>query len=300
MAVCKGVWALTNNKGGVGKTTSAVNLAWYLAQRLRQDAGDTRPGAVLVIDLDPQGNSSDALGVRDQVYHKRRNPDGRCVSFVLLGKPGGDGTTSPKSLRESIISVDRPSDGLSRPNLYLLPASPELEMATESLIANDGAVYRRTGKSLLADILTERLGKVRDVFTYVVIDCPPKMDALKTAVYNFADRVIVPITAEFLPTVGATQHTEDLYELSDTAHVRARLRYILPTRFKGRLSLAREMLATWQENYAAEGVRVAVPIPEAVAVAEAPGVKGQTIGEYAPRHPAALAYQWLAREMAKE
>ena len=292
MTVCRGIWAIAHNKGGVGKTTSTVNLAWYLAQRLRVEAetGNGRPGAVLIVDLDPQGNSADALGLRDRVYHRKRNPNGRCLSFLLGGQ---------RSLRDSIISADRAGDGLPRPNLYLLPASRELEMATEALIAQDAAAIRRTGKSALADILNERLGQVRDVFTYVLLDCPPKMDSLKTSVYNFADAVIVPIVAEYLPTVGAAQHTEDLFELHDTVQARARLRYILPTRFDGRLSLARSMLANWQDTYGREGVKVAVPIREAVAVAEAPGMNGKTLGEYAPNHAAALAYQWLAREMAR-
>lgn len=299
MTVCKGIWAITNNKGGVGKTTSAVNLAWYIAQRLRQNATDGKTEAVLLIDLDPQGNSADALGLRDQVYHSRRNPEGKCISFVLLGKPMPDGPAQPMALRDMIIKADRPQDNLPRPNLYLLPASPELEIATEKLIVNDGPIVRHTGQSLLTNILNVRLGKVRDVFTYVIIDCPPKMDALKTAVYHFADHIVVPVTAEYLPTVGATQHTDDLAYHNDKLNTKAHLSYILPTRYRGRLTLAKEMLAAWQQSYDGEGVRVAVPIAEAIAVAEAPAVNGQTIGEYAPKHPAAMAYQWLAREMMK-
>src|SRR5690606_24437424 len=105
------VIAVANNKGGVAKTTTAVNLADGLARRLI--GADGRPtGHVLLVDLDPQGNVADALGVRSRVYDAETNAGGPCVSFLLTGQKG---------LRESVIPLDRTADGLPRPNLFLIP-----------------------------------------------------------------------------------------------------------------------------------------------------------------------------------
>lgn len=265
------VLAITNNKGGVGKSTTAGNLAAALAEH----------GTVLVIDLDPQGNMSDFFGVRERA-------GSRCVSHLLRGSA---------TLRDSVISLDRPEDGLPRPGMFLIPASRELELATEDLSLQDYLAQRRPGGGSvpLRDVLRHRLAAALDVFRYIVIDCPPKLDILKAAVYNFAPSLIVPTKADHLSMVGVRQHTEDV-ETYRAAGIDTRVRYILPTMVQPRQVMDREMLVELIQVYGRD--RIAAPIPLAVAVKESSGSGGRTIFEYQPDHQAARAYIHLAGRLA--
>jgi chromosome partitioning protein len=263
--------AVTNNKGGVGKSTTAGNVAAALSER----------GPTLIVDLDPQGNMSDFFGVRDRVGD-------RCVSRLLLGQA---------TLRESVVSLDRPEDGLNRPRLFLLPASADLEEAGESLILADYQAARRPGSRAvpLKNCLSHWLASATDVFQYIVIDCPPKLDVLKAAVYHFAQALVVPTKPDHLSMVGVRQHTEDL-ERYRADGATARLRYILPTMVQPRQVMDRQMLIELISVYGRD--RIAAPIPLAVAVKESSGSGGRTIFEYQPDHAAAKAYKHLAGRLA--
>jgi chromosome partitioning protein len=278
--------AIANNKGGVAKTTTAANLAHGLAQKFMVDGQAT--GGVLLLDLDPQGNLADFFGVRPQVYHAENNPAGKCISFLLKGQ------ASPK---ESIIPLDRSDEGLPRPNLYLIPASRELEYATEELLNADYAASRRPGHSHVPinRILSERLASVTGVFNYVVIDCPPKLDVLKNAVYDFAHFVIVPTKTDYISIVGAVQHTQDLYTLREKMGLKAQLAFVLPTMISNRQIMDRQMYDDLINTYGAN--RIARPIPLSVKVKESPGAGGQSLFEYAPGSEPALAYQDLVRRV---
>lgn len=283
------VIAVANNKGGVAKTTTAVNLADGLARRLL--GPDSRPrGHVLLIDLDPQGNVADAMGVRDRVHDPEDNRSGPCVSFLLLGQ---------RTLRESILSLDRAGDGLPRPNLFLIPASRRLEKTTDELIIRDYAESRKKPAErmypLLDDVLVERLAPAMDLFRYIIIDCPPKLDVLKSAVYRFADRVIVPTKPDFLSVQGAVQHTEDLGELTGDGSVKAKLAYIVPSMVNLRQVMDQQMMVSLMKTYGR--ARISAPVPQAVVVKESAGRGGRTLMEYAPESPAARAYQHLVERV---
>jgi chromosome partitioning protein len=278
MAKVTRVIAVANNKGGVGKTTTAGNLAYGLSRMLLDEDGDPK-GYVLVIDLDPQGNQADFFGVRQMVGD-------RCIGSVLENV----GNTS--LLRESIISVDRAEEGLPRPNLFLLPASRDLEWVTQNLVIEKMKHHRKAFD--LNTVLEDALGILRGRFDFIVLDCPPKLDVLKGAVYNFADEVIVPSIPDHLSVIGTQQHTDDLYMLaeSDPRKFKARISMVVPTIVDGREVMAREYYKHLRKVY---GRIVSNPIPRSVSVREPAGAGGRTLSEYAPGSKPDLAYQHIVR-----
>ncbi|GIK53421.1 MAG: sporulation initiation inhibitor Soj [Planctomycetota bacterium] len=234
---------------------------------------------MLVVDLDPQGNQADFFGVRQDVLAEKL-----CVGNVLM-EPG-----DLQRLQHNIISVDRPNEGLSRPNLYLLPASRNLEDVTQDLVVmTTMRTARRSGFSL-DTVLADALGPLLGRFDFIVMDCPPKLDTLKRAVYNFADEVIVPVKADHVSLVGARQHTDDLYALQreDSRRFKARVTLVVPTMMPSRQVLASQVVEQMQTFYGRD--LVSEPVPESVYVKEAPAAGGQTLFEYAPSSAPSKAY----------
>jgi chromosome partitioning protein len=277
------VLAIVNQKGGVGKTTTAVNLAHGLALRLRggNGAAGQQPARVLLLDMDPQGNCAAALGV---------DPGGRCISDLLAGR------TSP---RDAIVpDTPREQGGTGRPGLFLIPATERLVEVTEELLIRDFQSFRR-GKQEgggMDDVLNERLGGLRNAFAYIVIDCPPSLGSLTTAVYRFADKAVVPVRTAMLDAAGAAQHTAMINELqADGLEINVSL--ILPTFFEPRQVLARQVYQDLVAKYGRS--RVAVPIIQSVIVQQAQAAGGSTLFEYPPAadSPATAAYGRLVERV---
>jgi chromosome partitioning protein len=277
----KKVITVENRKGGVGKTTTAVNLAIGLAQRLNANGG----GNVLLIDLDPQSDAARAL---------RLNPDGRCVSKVLTGKGTQD------ELRENVMATSQPN-GYQRPGLFLLPASDDLAEAKTRLVADvvarqaTAALLGRTPppNASLTDVLEEKLGLFKRAFTFIVLDCPPTLDILQKAVHQFADTAVVPVKLDYHGTSATGRHTTNI--LADQAegldiHIEA----ILPTFVEPQHNLTKLMMRELIKVYGRH--LIAKPVPKTVRVAEAPSL-GATVLEYAPDSAAADAYYSLVNRV---
>ena len=270
------VYAVTNNKGGTGKTTSTVNLA-DLTARANLDK------RVCVIDLDPQGNVADSFGLREAAQ-------GMCVSNIL---------SDPTTLGDNILQATK--DDLVRDNLYIIPASRNLENATTQLVALAATGFVSGDGLNLKTILMDAFAPIVDNFDYVFIDCPPKLDVLKTAVYHMADFVIVPSAVRFLDFQGAQQHTGDLSALRGKMPetIKAKLSLVIPTMIDGREVQNRRVYEAMLEFYGAKVVTT--PIPARVEVKEAPEV-GMTLYEYATatnkRSQALAAYATIAQRIA--
>jgi len=287
------VIAIANNKGGTGKTTTACNLAAGLARSLREGGKST--GAVLLVDLDPQSNCADFFGMQDRVYRKDSNEDGACVSFVITGNASG------QTLRENVLSLDRPKEDLRRPNLFLLPSSHYLEGAAiqlrviEGLRAQQGGPLR--GQIPLDEVLERTLAPALGVFSYIILDCPPKLDVLKVAVYRFADKVIVPTKPDWLSVTSTVDHTNEMAIVKREHGAKAQIEMVLPTMAVARQVSDKEMARDLIKAYGRH--LIARPIPLAVAVKESPGAGGQTIFEYAPGSAPAAAYDALVQRVLK-
>lgn len=283
------IFAVANNKGGVAKTTTAGNLAYGLAKEVQETGG-----RVLLVDLDPQGNQADLFGVRPKLLSPA-NPNGACISHLLL-----DETSHPRTF---MVSVDRADEGWPRPNLYLIPATAALADAIKTLEGQDSinefVTFQSKGKlkrqqPKLHTILADRLGRIAANFDYIVIDCPPRLDELKLAVYSFADEVIVPVKADRLSLIGAKQHTDDVANLIQQYKLKVRFSAVVPTMVEAQQVVVRAILDYLQKTYSRQ--LVTDPVPHGVAAKEAPA-KGLTLFEYAPSSKPALAYGALVRRV---
>lgn len=289
------VIAVANNKGGVAKTTTAGNLAYGLSQKLILDGKVT--GRVLIVDLDIQGNQADFFGVRDRIYHEQMNLEGACLSN-LINDPNC-------AASEFLISADRASEGYPRPNLFIVPATRELGYAVETIAGLDSVnAYqasisrgrkRPTVQRQLDTLLSQRFGRIAHNFDFIIIDCPPNLDALKTAVYDFADEVIVPVKTDRLSVIGAQQHTDDIVNMIREKGIKVRISLIVPTMMRTRQILAEDTLKMLHKRYGEQ--RVSVPIPDSVHVKEGPAAGGISLFEYSPRSKPAKAYMSLVEQV---
>lgn len=277
------VIAIVNRKGGVAKTTTTTNLASRIAAvvRDRRDVPEQqKDDRVLVIDLDPQSNVAAAYGV---------DPKGRCIGKFVLGEA---------KFGETIISADRGHEdgGPSRPNLFIVPSSGELQDRLREL---DVKLYfqqqnKRYNGPTMANILSHSFAPYIGHFQYILIDCPPTLGHLDTAVYDFAQEIIVPVKMAYLDAAGAMQHLGDLREAQKEMGAQARLTWIVPTFYRPQEILARQMLENITKVYRN---LVALPIPQSVVVEKSQAAFQRTLFEYEPDSPAAIAYASLAERI---
>lgn len=291
--------AIVNEKGGTGKTTTAVNLAHGLSLKLIRrvkardlgrvpDAGQLfrhggryyySEGHVLLVDFDPQGHCARALGV---------DPGQSDVGELLLGR---------QNLGQAVLSADRATDGYPRPNLWVLPSSDKLEMAKESLYSQSLeyaiAGYGSKVQWLLA-LLQRRFDLARERFAYIILDNAPGLDLLAQAVYQFADAAIVPVKPDYLSMAGTGQNLNYIRDMQERGGS-TRVHSIVPTFCMERQRLDREMMASLHEKY---GQLVSEPVPRSQIVAEAPAYQ-VTVFEIDPyqRNPATVAYQSLVNRV---
>lgn len=249
------VFAVTNNKGGTGKTSTCIQLADLVARANPKKA-------VLIVDLDPQSHVSMFLGLEDQVQ-------GMCIGNVLL---------DPEKIRDNIINAGR--GDYPRKNLFVIPSSRTLERTIDKLVALSVIDGRYGDGVKMETVLADALSSVIEGFSYIFLDCPPNLGSLTTAVYNMAREVIVPVATKAVDFKGAQEHTQVLDNLRSQSPdiINARLRMVIPTMFDGRTRQASRVLEAMQAVYGP--TTVTNPVPDRVEVREAPE-NGMTLYEYA-------------------
>ena len=253
------VITVSNQKGGVGKTTTTVNIAASLAS----------VGArVLVIDLDPQGNASTALGVP----HTADIPS---IYDVLIDDfPIADIVqTSPES-----------------PNLLCAPSTIHLAGAEIELVSQVAREHR------LRTALDEYLGTLQERLDFVLIDCPPSLGLLTINAFAAAHELLIPIQCEYYALEGLSQLLGTVRMIQKHLNPRLRLSTILLTMYDGRTRLAQQVAEEVRQHFPEEVLKTV--IPRSVRVSEAPSF-GQTVIAYDGQSAGAIAYREAAVEMIR-
>ena len=248
------IFTVANQKGGVGKTTTTVNVAAALAM------GGLR---TLVIDLDPQGNASTALGV------PHRDIEG--IYDVLMG-------SAP------IASVIKKVAGF--PALDCIPSNSSLANAEVELVSMVARELR----------LKEALEEISPNYDYIFIDCPPSLGLLTVNALAAAKELLIPIQTEYYALEGLSQLLETYGVVKKRLNASLELSTIVLTMFDSRTRLSNDVAANVRQHFPNE--LIDIPIPRAVRVSEAPSYD-QTVMTYDPLSPGALAYMQVAREIAE-
>jgi chromosome partitioning protein len=247
------VYAVANQKGGVGKTTTAVSLAACFADSGRQ---------TLLVDLDPQCNATVALGGDREAHPSSYD--------CLIGEV-------------SVAEAARPA---GPDNLWLVPASRDLAGAAVELPRIEGSEAR----------LRERLGPVRERFDFALLDCPPTLGPVTVNALAAADRVIVPVQAEYLALEGLVQFLDTLALVRRDLNPALKLSGVLITMHDERTRLSQDVEHELRTHFPDLVYRTVVP--RSVRVAEAPSY-GLAVNAHAPTSRGAVAYAALADEIGE-
>jgi chromosome partitioning protein len=260
------VVVVANQKGGVGKTTTTVNVAAALAQLGQR---------VLVIDLDPQGNASTALGVE----HQRGVPS---TYDALVDGDELSGLASPVP---------------DLPLLDVVPATIDLAGAEIELVS----VVARENRLRRAIAGHPRVGTVEDAgedrYDYLFVDCPPSLGLLTLNALVAGDEMLIPIQAEYYALEGLGQLLETVEMVKAHLNPQLVVSTIMVTMYDARTRLASGVAQEVREHFGDQVLRTA--IPRSVRVSEAPSY-GQTVMTYDPASPGALSYLEAAREIARK
>ena len=248
------IFTVANQKGGVGKTTTTVNIAAALSM------GGLR---VLVIDLDPQGNASTALGV------EHRQSAG--VYEVLMGSA---------QISEVIQKV------AGFPALDCLPSNTSLANAEINLVSMVGRELQ----------LKAAIDEISANYDYIFIDCPPSLGLLTINAFAGSKELLIPIQTEYYALEGLSQLLETYSVVKKRLNPTLNLSTIVLTMFDGRTRLSNDVAANVRSHFPNE--LIDIPIPRAVRVSEAPSYH-QTVMTYDPLSPGAIAYLQVAREIAE-
>ena len=260
------VFVVANQKGGVGKTTSTVNVAAALAQLGQR---------VLVIDLDPQGNASTALGVD----HRRGVPS--TYDALVDGVPLND-----------VVTVCPEIEGL-----WAVPATIDLagaEIELVSVVARESRLRKAVQGHPWVGTAAEA-GEER--FDYVFVDCPPSLGLLTLNALVAGDEMLIPIQAEYYALEGLGQLLETVEMVKAHLNQSLEVSTILVTMYDARTRLASGVADEVRAHFGDQVLKTT--IPRSVRVSEAPSY-AQTVMTYDPGSPGALSYLEAAREIANQ
>ena len=246
--------AIANQKGGVGKTTTSINLSSCLA-----DLGKK----VLLVDIDPQGNATSGVGIIKQ------NLENTVYELFL------DECTISECLTKSVVD-----------NLNVLPSNVNLSGAEIDLIGVENREY----------ILKNVLDQIKDLYDYIIIDCPPSLNILTVNAMTAADSVIVPIQCEYYALEGLSQLIHTINLIQDRLNNDLEIDGIVFTMYDSRTNLSSDVVENVKSN-----VHINIydtVIPRNVRLAEAPSF-GLPIHMYDGKSAGAVAYKNLAKKIIK-
>ena len=246
--------AITNQKGGVGKTTTSINLSAALAAKGKK---------VLVIDTDPQGNTTSGYGID-------KNELDYSVYDLMLGEC---------SVHDCIIKnvIE---------NVSLIPSNVDLSAVEIELIGTEQKEY----------ILKKEIDYVKDMYDFIIIDCPPSLSMLTINSMTTANSVIVPIQCEYYALEGLSDLLHTISLVQERLNPDLNMEGVVFTMYDSRTNLSNQVVENVKE-YLGQNVYKTV-IPRNVRLAEAPS-HGQPINIYDPKSAGAEAYAMLADEVIK-
>lgn len=259
MSKCK-IMAIVNEKGGVGKTTTATSLAYLLAKQGKKTA---------LIDFDGQGHSSLICGVP--------NPNKLEVTIAtLLNKVIMDEPLPPLE-----NYVFRGENGID-----LIPSNSQLFILERNLSNVDFREYK----------LKEYIDQIKDNYEYIIIDCMPQIGTPMVNVMMCSDSIIIPTQAEILSAMGLTELLKHYHAIRKNSNHTLIIEGILVTMYSPRTKLSASVMAMLEESYL-NNIRIFnAKIPRSVKVGEA-NLYQQTICEYLPENPVSLAYEEFVKEL---
>lgn len=246
--------SVVNQKGGVGKTTTAVNLASAIGKEGLK---------VLVIDADPQGNTTSAFGVNKQKLNKSSYD-------MLIGRA-----------RASEAIIETEFEGVD-----LIPCNMNLAGAEVELISVDERQFQ----------LKNAICLVKGDYDFIFIDCPPSLSLITVNALAASDSVLVPIQCEFFALEGLSQLMNSVRQVKRLYNPHLELEGVLLTMFDGRLNLTQQVVREVKRFFPKD--LLSTTIPRAVRLSEAPSY-GRPIQYYDPRNKGAKAYDELAKEILK-
>ena len=248
------VVAISNQKGGVGKSTTAINLSACLSERQKK---------VLLVDLDPQGNTSSGLGVD-------REQTGNTVYELLIGQASARHCTVQTKFGK----------------LYIVPSNVELAGAEIELMEFENREF----------LLRKALEPVREQYDYILIDCPPSLSILTLNALTAADSVLIPVQCEYYALEGLTQLMKTIYLVQERLNADLKINGIVFTMYDARTNLSSDVVENVKSNldvYTYESM-----IPRNVRLAESPSY-GLPIIKYDTHSTGAKKYRELAVEFIR-
>ena len=243
--------AITNQKGGVGKTTTAVNLSAWLAEKGKK---------TLMVDLDPQGNTTSGLGCRTK--------DGNSVYDAMMGR-----TAIGECIQKTAVK-----------KLKLIGSDIRLAGAEVELVGEERREY----------YLKTLLGPIRDEFEFILIDCPPSLSLLTLNALAAADSVLIPIQCEYYALEGVTSLMNTIGRVKKSINPRLEIEGVLLTMLDGRTNLGLQVVEQVKKHFKKDVF--STTIPRNVRLGEAPS-HGEPIHIYDPKSSGARAYESLAKEV---